>query len=133
MKCLVLSLGLLLVGCGGKDGASGITISSTVNCSKYVGSVIASYEIVSFSSGEKFVRCSIDDTTRTTTEARYLVNGQDVTATAKCLLTYDLDTASSGVWIFTEVNGVRSVVYDDATSGVNGRVDTYAASDCTVL
>lgn len=148
MKSLVLTLVTIgiLSGCGqqgekgdagpkgdsGGTGATGTTasISSSTHCAKTVSSLNFEYDYVVFSSGDVWVNCNIEDSSAEYSNSSFYKSTQTGASTGGCLLTYDIDTASSGYWSFT-TSPSRQAIYKDTGSANNGTTVSFATSDCS--
>lgn len=129
---------LMLSACGkGDPGVSGLTISSGFNCTKVdtgLGSALGvRYESILYSTSDRFVNCYIGGSAASFTNSQIYKSGQNGATTGSCLIGVDVDTATSGFWVFTSQSGTTKAVYNDVGSANNGYTVTFAASDCTAF
>lgn len=148
---VVISLTLFLCDCGGSKGdagpagaagaqgqagatgTAGLTVTSDIKCNTTSSGLNLGfiYEIVQFTGGTKFVTCSIYSTSETHSQSHYWPTSQSGNTNGTCLLTNDVDTASSGYWNFSYSNGTAQAVYTDSSSVNNGATITFPS--CTVV
>lgn len=124
------STGWVTVNLQGSNGSDGLTINNVRYCSKYEGGITLKHNVVTYSTGDKFVYCSIGDNLNQYSSSIVYRSVQTGAMTEGCLLTYDIDTASAGFWNFSVNSGVRTAVYNDSVSSSNGTTVTFASSDC---
>lgn len=137
---------LSLLGCG-KEGPPGATgpagaqgpagssdqIESLVSCARIVGSLYFRYQHVLFHNGDAFVSCGISNATGESAYSRMYDHSQVGAATGGCIITYDIDTATAGYWIFERSGSTASATYHDPSSASDQTSDTFASSECTTL
>lgn len=112
-------------------GNDGITISTVKRCNKISGGLVFEHNIVTYSTNDKFVYCAISNAAATYSATAIYKSTQTGSVSEGCALTYDLDTVTSGFWIFSVSGSTRTAVYSDSGSASNGTTVTFATSDCT--
>ncbi len=127
------STGWTTVSIQGASGASGITINTITTCSKTTGGATFQHKITAFSTGDKFIYCSISNSLNTYSASTIYKSTQNGATNESCLITYDLDAATSGFWNFSLISGARTAVYSDSGSTSNGVTVTFATSDCLTI
>ncbi len=161
MKKLILGL-LLLTACGtpqtGQSGAtgesgqngsagpqgpsgtpgSGLTIDRVVYCSKLDNGVgptlFLQYQIVTYSTGDKFLNCSITDASAEYTNTIIYKANQVGASLNNCKVTYDVQNSNAGYWTFstlTDGTGINSR-YLDSNSSYSGHTLYFTNNDCVV-
>lgn len=118
-------------GADGEDGA-GLTIASGFQCSKISGALAFIYQSITFSTGDRWLTCAIEDLASSYSESQFYKANQAGATSGWCMVTYDLDAATAGFWSFTSNSG-RTAVYNDSSSGSNNTTITFADSDCTLF
>ena len=125
------SVSALTTGPQGPSGES-IQIESIFNCTK-ISTYFFSYQGVTYSTGDVFVRCEISDNISSFSTSNFYKSTQSGASNYSCVLTFDVDTASAGFWQFTFTSGTKKAVYSDTGSGSNGSTLTYASGDCSTI
>lgn len=131
-KLILVSVALLsLVGCG-KDDPEPLTglISTNKSCIKVFGGKIFEYRLVTYSTGDVFVTCSISDDLSTYSDSALFKASQEGAATGACILVYDIDAASAGFWRFETSGATATITYNDSGSASNGNTVPITESDC---
>lgn len=135
-KIIALSLVLLsLSACGKEETAPPLTslISTNKQCLKTQWGNLFSFQLVTYSTGDIYISCEIQDSIFSYTTANVYKAGQNGATTKSCLVTDDLDAASSGYWVFKDTADAVSIVYHDSGSANNGKTVSIATSDCSTL
>lgn len=115
----------------GEAGTPGMTISSGWGCYKSSGGFIFRYRAVVYSTKDIWVECDVSGTSSQATNTIIYKSGSYGTTNYYCDMTFDSDsTASSGYWKFLNTNGVKTAVYTDSGSSINGSMVSFSASDC---
>jgi hypothetical protein len=109
----------------------GSSISAITTCSTIVGGGSFRTYTVNYSNGELLVHCSIADSGAEYGNTHVYMANQNGTSSEGCLLNYDADSPSYGFWNFSKSGTVRTAVYNDSSSNLDGGVVTFAAGDCT--
>lgn len=117
-------------GKNGENGTSGISLSSTLSCTKIVSSRSFAYKSATFSTGDVWATCSISDSLSEYSASVLYKASQNGAEDGSCLLTYDLDTGTSGFWEFTS-SPSKQAVYSDSGSANDGTTVSFSAGDCT--
>lgn len=120
-------------GSNGTNGTNGLTISSIKYCKKTSGSITFDHNIVTYSTGDKWVYCAISNALDTFSASVMYLAAQNGATNESCIIVYDLDSASSGWWNFSLSGTTRTAVYSDAASASNGTTLTFATSDCSTV
>lgn len=122
-------------GTDGANGAPGMTISSIVNCSKISSSpsVLVFYRVVTYSTNDKFVFCSIQNGVGTFSASVVYKASQSGVLSEACTVGLDLDTATAGYWTYTLSGSTRTAIYTDSGSASNGTSISFASSDCSTV
>ncbi len=120
------------MGVQGARGATGPTaggaVASFSSCAKTVSGFFYAYDAVGFSDGSRFVSCSVAGAAFTVSQSDYWTPTQSAATAGTCSVTFDLDTASGGFWVFELAP--KQAKYFDATSTSNGMTVSFAAADC---
>lgn len=148
MRFLIFALILLNVGCGsdpevlkgekgdtgsiGPSGIAGMTVSSNRQCIKSDGvqNLIYIYQVLTFTSGDKFIECSVQSSGAQFSSSQYYTSSQQGAITSSCMVGADKDTSSFGSWNFKTTSGVESLIYSDSGSASNGYSYVFLSSDC---
>lgn len=146
MKILGVVFCLTLAGCGGSAGATGATGASGTNgetivselaCNKLDAgsgtSLFYVYENVLYSTGDRFVTCTIQTNAVGISNSIIYRSYQVGATTGTCLVAADIDAVSGGFWEFTSQSGVTKTTYIDSTSAENNYLYTFAPSDCATF
>ena len=143
-KLYLVPLVVLLANCGGSPGeqgpagpagTAGFTLKSNKRCVKTdTGSglyLIFQYQILEFTSGDRFMNCSLDYSDSTYSQTMFFPAGTAKGDRAECIMVFDVDSASYGFWTFTTVGGTSKAVYSDTGSSKNNYTVTFSdVSDC---
>jgi hypothetical protein len=112
-----------LSGVAGDPGAPGVVLSAAFceGQSSAIGGLALryQYQVVAYSTGDKLIMCSITDETRETSSAAYCRYGFPCQTGSKCVVSYDVDTPSSGVFSFRTESRRRSP-FSTATTPARG-------------
>lgn len=115
---------------------TGLTIDTVKYCSKIDNGVgptlFLQYQIVTYSTGDKFLTCSITDNTAQYTNAVIYKASQLGAVTNICKLTYDLQNNSAGYWTFSsqaDGTGINSR-YLSTNSPYSGHTLAFNDTDC---
>lgn len=142
----LLSFCLFVASCakgGGSDAAATPTpttpvvtedsLSSVVRCFKVSSGLGFEFVVNNFTSGDKYITCSVSGNSIQVFQSVFYKSNFSGYATEACILVSDADsTPSSGYWTFSKNSGVRTAVYSDSGSGVNGTTITFSnTTECT--
>lgn len=126
-----------VTGATGPTGAAGMTISSSLYCSKTDSgsgtTLYYQYSSVIYTTGDRYVDCSVSDDAKEYTGSFLFSSTQAGAASGGCSVTYGLGTTDFGFWGFTSQSGTTKVVYTDTGSAKNGYTYTFVSGDCTSL
>lgn len=146
---ILFGLTTLLMACGGggafgggEASASASNVDSTLTedslitvnrCSKIAGGLLFQYVVNTFSSNDKFITCSVSGGAFQVFNAVFYKPTFVGHVSESCLLVSDADSdPTSGYWIFSVNAGVRTAIYNDSSSAVNGYNVTFSnTTDCT--
>lgn len=117
-------------GVTGTNSINGATIQSGFSCSKVSSGILIFYKSVLFTTGDRWVACTISNALESTGTG-YYKNSQTGATTAGCLASFDLDSASGGFFSFSITSSTKTAVYNDTGSVNNGLTVTFTSSDCT--
>lgn len=122
-------------GTDGVNGSNGLTIQSGLQCSAVdSGSgvlLLYFYESVLYSTGDRFVTCSISTDLNEYSSSDLYVSTQNGAVSGGCTVTYDINVPNGGFWTFTSQNSVTKTAYTDPGTGTNGYSFTFNAGSCT--
>lgn len=136
----LMSICLLMSACSGRGGSSTASptpttpdptvnedsLTSVVRCFKIASGLSFEYVANNFSSGDKYVTCSVAGNSIQVFQSVFYKSTFAGYSTEGCILVSDADaTPSSGFWTFSKNSGVRTAVYSDSGSGVNGTTITF--------
>jgi len=137
MLVSLMSVIMFASGCGsepeatqgtvGPAGASGAYLTSVRTCSKISSGLYFEYSIAFYSTGEKFVKCSISDASAQYSNSAYYLKTQAGNSSATCLLTYDLDASTGGYWTFVDFSPGKAT-YTDSGSASNNTVVNFTCT-----
>lgn len=116
-----------LRGVTGADGG-GFDIVAKKRCFKIAGYAFTYYTAL-FSNGMRFATCEVADSGASYDATILYASTQVGATTGGCVVTYDVDTASSGWWSFT-LSPLRAQ-YNDIGSASDQQTVTFASTDCT--
>jgi hypothetical protein len=120
-------------GSPGPSGADGNTATVNVGCNKVTGGYMFRYHVVTFSTGDVLVSCSVSDSLYTSSDSIYYRSTQVGASTKGCQVIHDSSgAATSGFWKF-KTESTRTATYTDVGSAIDGTVITFADSDCTTI
>lgn len=135
----LMSICLLMSACSGGGGSSSATpvtpsnptvnedsLSNVVRCFKIASGLTFEYVVNNFSSGDKYVTCSVAGSSIQVFQSIFYKSTFAGYSTEGCILVSDADASpTSGYWTFSKNAGVRTAVYSDSGSGVNGTTITF--------
>lgn len=107
----------------------GMELSHGYYCSK-LDSYYFQYTIWVYTSGDKFINCSVTGASHQSTEVALYRADQVGADTDACSLTFDIETNSGGYWEFESNGSSRTATYHDAGASVDGYVLSFASGDC---
>lgn len=112
-------------------GSDGVSITSVTSCSKLETNRYE-FKIVTYSTGTKFVFCSVSDSATTSSSSGTFLTGQAGATSEGCIVTHDIDTAGSGFFHFENNSGARTATYYDVGSASNGLVISFdSTTNCS--
>jgi hypothetical protein len=125
----------------GKDGQNGQDgqpatasefnkISSTTSCSQTFSNRLFIHSVTRFASGDIHIGCEIYDNSRSYSGSGFAIRGTDEVAEEACIIGYDLDASSLGVFAFYKSGSSYDVLYVDGGSASDGLNYTFAANSC---
>lgn len=118
-------------GTNGTDGTSGVSIAANFTCSKVAGGLFFAYQNVTYSNGDVFAECEISGSSWTVSKSIIYKSTQAGAAHGDCVLGYDVDTASSGYWVFGQATSTTATaVYHDTGSANDASFVSFSSSDC---
>ena len=120
-------------GPAGPSGTNGIGISSSTSCGVIASGLYFIYNVVTFGSGDKWVKCSVVDTYYSVEQSSIYLASQSGAVTEGCSVGSDVDAASGGYWRFTNTSVARTAVYNDPGSADDGFTVTFASGDCSTM
>lgn len=134
---------LFVMACKGQEGPAGLNGSPSVSVSSELlctaldagsgATAIYTYEIITYSSGDKLVICSLRVNAGQYENAVFLKQSQGGNQNASCVVNTDVDAATAGFWTFTSQGGVTKNVYSDAGSVHNNYSYTFTSGNCQSL
>lgn len=113
-------------------GGESSAIASSKLCSIVDSGYYFSYQVMTFTTGEVLVNCSIHTSSYTSGNSAYWMSTQNGAAASGCIITEDVDaTASGGYWAFETNSGTSTVEYTDSESANHGLVLTFTNCSTT--
>ena len=122
-------------GATGATGAPGVgvTIASGFNCNKIANGLNYTYEGVLYTSGDKWVKCSVTDGSGTYSDNRIFKTGDTNGTAFFCSIRHDFTNANYGTWSFSSTSDTsKYTLYTELGAG-NLTNTPFTTSDCTLF